>query len=68
MINGNACFADFNKNWGISVFDTRNTLTRNAAQPNGWANEIHPYFTGFTALANKFLTNLQAVPQFKSRI
>jgi hypothetical protein len=37
-------------------------LTRNAAQPNGWANEIHPYFTGFTALANKFLTNLQAVP------
>jgi hypothetical protein len=19
MINGNACFADFNKNWGISV-------------------------------------------------
>lgn len=52
----------------FTVFDTRNTLTRNAAQPNGWANEIHPYFTGFTALANKFLTNLQAVPQFKSRI
>ena len=51
----------------FTVFDTRNTLTRNAAQPNGWANEIHPYFNGFTALANKFLTNLQAVPQFKSR-
>jgi Resolvase, N terminal domain len=52
----------------FTVFDTRNTLTRNAAQPNGWANEIHPYFTGFTVLANKFLTNLQAVPQFKSRV
>ena len=50
----------------FTVFDTRNILTRNAAQPNGWADEIHPYFTGFTVLANKFLTNLQAVPQFKS--
>ena len=54
--------------YNFTVFDTRNTLTRNAAQPNGWANEIHPYFTGFTALANRFLTNLQAVPQFTSRI
>ena len=37
----------------FTVFDTRNTLTRNAAQPNGWANEYIRYFTGFTALANR---------------
>jgi len=50
------------------LIDTRNTLTRNASQPNGWANEIHPYFDGFTALANKFLTALRATPAFQGRI
>jgi len=48
--------------------DTRSTLTRNASYPNGWANEIHPYPTGFTALANKFLIALRAMPAFKNRI
>ena len=50
------------------VIDTRQTLTRDASQPNGWANEIHPYFSGFTALANKFLASLRAQPNFKNRI
>jgi hypothetical protein len=50
------------------VIDTRHTLTRDASQPNGWANEIHPYFSGFTAMANKFLVSLQTMPGFKNRI
>ncbi len=41
------------------LVDTRNTLTRNASYPNGWANEIHPYPVGFNALAKKFLIALQ---------
>jgi hypothetical protein len=41
------------------LVDTRNTISRNPSRPNGWANEIHPYPAGFTALANKFLTVLQ---------
>jgi hypothetical protein len=52
----------------FSVIDTRHTLTRDATQPNGWANEIHPYFTGFSGLAGKFLTALRALPQFNNRI
>jgi hypothetical protein len=52
----------------FSLIDTRNTLTRGAAQPNGWANEIHPWYTGFTALADKFLAGLRATPAFKNRI
>jgi hypothetical protein len=52
----------------FTVIDTRNTLTRDASQPNGWANEIHPYFSGFTALANKFLAGLRAMASFKNRI
>ena len=52
----------------FSVIDTRHTLTRDASQPNGWANEIHPYFPGFTALANKFLIALRAMPTFRNRI
>ncbi len=52
----------------FSVIDARHTLTRDASQPDGWANEIHPYFTGFTALAGKFLTALRALPQFNNRI
>jgi len=39
-----------------------------ATQPNGWANEIHPWYPGFTALANSFLVGLQAMPAFKNRI
>lgn len=50
------------------VIDTRRTLARDASQPNGWANEIHPYFSGFTAVASKFLVGLQSIPLFKNRI
>ena len=42
------------------LIDTRNTLVRNATQPLGWANEIHPYTEGFSALANKFLQAIRA--------
>ncbi len=52
----------------FTVFDTRGTLKRDTSQPDGWANEIHPYFGGFAALASKFLTNLRAMPQFKGKI
>jgi hypothetical protein len=52
----------------FTVIDTRNTLKRDASQPNGWANEIHPYFSGFTALSHKFLTGLRAMPNFKGKI
>jgi hypothetical protein len=48
------------------LVDTRGTLTRDAAQPLGWANEIHPYSAGFLALANKFLPVLRSV--FSGRI
>jgi hypothetical protein len=50
------------------VIDTRNTLTRNALQPIGWANEIHPWYQGFTVLANKFLAGLRAIPAFQNRL
>jgi hypothetical protein len=52
----------------FSVIDTRNTLTRNASQPIGWANEIHPWYPGFSILANKFLVGLRAMPDFNGRI
>jgi len=52
----------------FSLIDTRNTLTRDATQPNGWANEIHPWYAGFTALANRFLVGLRAIPAFRNRI
>jgi hypothetical protein len=52
----------------FSFIDTRNTLMRDATQPNGWANEIHPWCSGFTSLAHKFLSGLRAVPAFKNRI
>jgi hypothetical protein len=52
----------------FSVIDTRNTLTRNASQPIGWANEIHPWYQGFTALANKFLVGLRAIPTFQNKL
>jgi hypothetical protein len=43
----------------FTLIDTRRTLIRDSTSPTGWANEIHPYFAGFTALANKFLLRLQ---------
>ena len=52
----------------FSFIDTRNTLTRDATQPRRWANEIHPWYTGFTALAVKFLAGLRAMATFKNRI
>jgi hypothetical protein len=57
-----------NPAYNFTLIDTRNTLTRDASQPNGWCNEIHPYFTGFTALANKFLLGLRAMQPFSGRI
>jgi hypothetical protein len=52
----------------FSLVDTRNTLTRNATQPNGWANEIHPWYPGFTVLAERFLAHLSGMPAFHNRI
>jgi hypothetical protein len=52
----------------FTLIDTRKSLARDATSPTGWANEIHPYYAGFTALAYKFLTALQAMPAFKNRI
>jgi hypothetical protein len=46
----------------FTLVDTRGTLIRDATSPTGWANEIHPYFGGFTALAKKFLGALQNLP------
>jgi hypothetical protein len=43
----------------FTLVDTRGTLTRNTTQPLGFANEIHPFSAGFTALAHKFLISLQ---------
>jgi hypothetical protein len=43
----------------FTLIDTRNALVRDSTSPTGWANEIHPYFAGFTALANKCLLLLQ---------
>jgi hypothetical protein len=42
------------------LVDTRNTLQRVASVPNGWANELHPFPTGFMDLAQKFLASLRA--------
>jgi len=50
----------------FTVVDTRGTLTRNASRPMDWANELHPYFAGFTAVAERFLLALQAA--FPARI
>jgi hypothetical protein len=41
------------------LINTTGTLTRNNTRPNGWANELHPYTEGFTALASKFLVALR---------
>ena len=50
----------------FTLIDTRNTLVRNATSPTGWANEIHACYGGFSALADKFLTELRA--KFPNRI
>jgi hypothetical protein len=47
------------------LVDTRRTLSRDT-QPTGWANEIHPYPSGFTELAKKFLSALRS--KFPKRI
>jgi hypothetical protein len=52
----------------FSIVDTRGTLKHDTSEPLGWANELHPYATGFNALASRFLTALQAMPQFSNRI
>jgi hypothetical protein len=62
MLNG---LASVKKN-NFFLVDTRGTLTRDASQPLGFANEIHPYSAGFLALANKFVPALRAV--FPARI
>jgi hypothetical protein len=57
-----------NPAYNFSFIDTRNTLTRDATQPKGWANEIHPWYAGFTALADKFLAGLRTMPGLANRI
>jgi hypothetical protein len=47
------------------LIDTRNIVTPDTS-PTGWANEIHPRYAGFTALANKFLLSLRG--KFPGRI
>jgi hypothetical protein len=47
---------------------TRNTITRDASIPDGWANDIHPYPAGFLGIAQKFVTALRGVPAFAGRI
>jgi hypothetical protein len=41
------------------LINTTGTITRDTTRPSGWANEIHPYTEGFTALANKWLSGLR---------
>ena len=43
----------------FTLIDTRGALIRDSTSPTGWANEIHPYFAGFTVLADKFLGALR---------
>jgi len=62
MLNGLASEAKNN----FHLVDTRKTIAPNKNYPDGWANEIHPYTPGFTALAKKYLAVLQ--PLFPGRI
>jgi hypothetical protein len=48
------------------VIDTTNTIPSNNAPPDGWANELHPYPTGFGRLADKFVAALKV--HFPGRI
>jgi len=43
------------------LVDTRGTLKRVSGAADGWANELHPYPTGFSLLAQRFLPALQAL-------
>ena len=52
--------------YNFTLIDTRGIIAPDATSPTGWANEIHPRFAGFTALAGKFLNILQA--KFPARI
>jgi hypothetical protein len=52
--------------YNFTLIDTRGTIAPDTTSPTGWANEIHPRFGGFTALAAKFLAVLQA--KFPGRV
>jgi hypothetical protein len=52
--------------YNFTLIDTRGVIAPDTTSPTGWANEIHPRFAGFTALAGKFLNSLQA--KFPARI
>jgi hypothetical protein len=54
------------KNNNFILIDTRGTLTADATQPLGWANELHPYTAGFLALAQEFLKVLKK--EFPGRV
>jgi hypothetical protein len=62
LLSGMASVASNN----FYLIDTRSTITPNTSFPHGWANELHPYMPGFTALATKFLVALRS--QFPGRI
>jgi hypothetical protein len=62
MLSGLAAVAANN----FHLIDTRKTIAPNNASPNGWANELHPYPTGFGLLADKFLAALKV--RFPGRI
>jgi hypothetical protein len=62
MLNGLAAVAANN----FHLIDTRKTIAPNNASPSGWANELHPYPTGFGFLADKFLAALKV--RFPGRI
>jgi len=55
MLNGLASDAKNN----FHLVDTRKTIAANNVPPDGWANELHPYPTGFGRLADKFLAALK---------
>jgi hypothetical protein len=52
--------------YNFTLIDTRGVIAPDTTSPTGWANEIHPHFAGFTALAGRFLNILQA--KFPARI
>jgi hypothetical protein len=62
MLNGLASDAKNN----FHLVDTRKTIAPDNAPPGGWANELHPYPTGFGRLADKFLAILKT--HFPGRI
>jgi hypothetical protein len=62
MLNGLAS----NPKNNFHLIDTRKTIPPNNTPPDGWANELHPYITGFSHLADKFLMALRG--HFPGRI